>query len=68
MDLDVSEATLAALLLATARTAGFVLLAPPFNSKAIPATVKGALSVCLALVVFHQVEASWASCPRATWC
>ncbi|MCO7221729.1 flagellar biosynthetic protein FliR [Klenkia sp. PcliD-1-E] len=57
MDLDVSEATLAAMLLATARTAGFVLLAPPFNSKAIPGTVKGALSVCLALVVFHQVEA-----------
>lgn len=57
MDLDVSEATLAALLLATARTAGFVLLAPPFNSKTIPATVKGALSVCLALVVFHRVEA-----------
>jgi flagellar biosynthetic protein FliR len=57
VDLDVSEATLAALLLATARTAGFVLLAPPFNSKAIPATVKGALSICLALVVFHRVEA-----------
>ncbi|SDN59483.1 flagellar biosynthetic protein FliR [Klenkia soli] len=56
MDLDVPEATLAALLLATARTAGFVVLAPPFNSKAIPATVKGALSVALALVVFRQVE------------
>ncbi len=56
MDLQVPEATLAALLLATARTAGFVILAPPFNSKAIPAAVKGALSVALALVVFTQVR------------
>ena len=56
MDLDIPEATLAALLLATARTAGFVLLSPPFNSKAIPAAVKGALSVALALVVLTQVE------------
>lgn len=58
MDLQVPEATLAALLLATARTAGFVLVAPPFNSKAIPAPVKGALSVALALVVFNQVQAT----------
>lgn len=57
MDLDIPEATLAAMLLATARTAGFVLVAPPFNSKAIPAPVKGALSVALALVVLTQVEA-----------
>ena len=57
MDLDIPEATLAALLLATARTAGFVLVAPPFNSKAIPAPVKGAMSVALALVVLTQVEA-----------
>ena len=56
MDLDIPEATLAAMLLATARTAGFVLVAPPFNSKAIPAPVKGALSVALALVVLTQVE------------
>ena len=58
MDLQVPEATLAALLLATARTAGFVILSPPFNSRAIPAAVKGALSVALALVVFRQVEAT----------
>lgn len=57
MDLQVPEATLAALLLATARTVGFVILAPPFNSRAIPGPVKGALSVALALVVFRRVEA-----------
>lgn len=56
MDLQVPEAALASVLLATARTAGFIILAPPFNSKAIPAAVKGALAVALALVVFDQVQ------------
>ena len=47
MDLQVPEAALASVLLATARTAGFIILAPPFNSKAISAAVKGALAVAL---------------------
>jgi flagellar biosynthesis protein FliR len=37
VDLEVPAGTLAALLLGTARATGFVLLAPPFNSKSIPA-------------------------------
>ena len=37
MGLEVPAVTLVALLLGTARAAGFVLLAPPFNSRSIPA-------------------------------
>ena len=36
MDLQVEASTLAALLLATARAAGFVRLAPPFDTRGIP--------------------------------
>ena len=39
MGLEVPAVTLVALLLGTARAAGFVLLAPPFNSRSIPAPV-----------------------------
>jgi flagellar biosynthetic protein FliR len=57
MDLQVPMATLAALLLGTARAAGFVLLAPPFNSRAVPAPVKGALALALSVTVLHSVTA-----------
>jgi flagellar biosynthetic protein FliR len=55
MDLSVPAVTLAGLLLATCRAAGFVLLAPPFNSSSIPAPVKGALSLALAVSQLHRV-------------
>ena len=55
MDLQVPSATLAALLLATSRATGFVVLAPPFNSNGIPAPVKGALAMALSLVVFPHI-------------
>jgi flagellar biosynthesis protein FliR len=50
MDLEVPAVTLVALLLGTARAAGFVLLAPPFNSRSIPAPVKGALAMALSVM------------------
>ncbi|MGY1840515.1 MULTISPECIES: flagellar biosynthetic protein FliR [unclassified Modestobacter] len=56
MDLQVPSATLAALLLATVRAAGFIVLAPPFNSNGIPLAVKGALALALSLVVFPQLS------------
>jgi flagellar biosynthesis protein FliR len=56
MDFQVPEATLAALLLGTARSTGFVLLAPPFNSNAIPTPAKGALALALAVVVSHRIS------------
>src|SRR3954470_4289764 len=51
MDLSVPAVTLVALLLGTARAAGFVLLAPPFNSRTIPAPVKGAFALALSLLL-----------------
>jgi flagellar biosynthetic protein FliR len=55
MDLEVPAVTLAALLLATARAAGFVMLAPPFNTRAIPAPVKGALALALSVALVDRV-------------
>jgi flagellar biosynthesis protein FliR len=51
MGLEVPAVTLVALLLGTARAAGFVLLAPPFNSRSIPAPVKGALAMALSVLL-----------------
>jgi flagellar biosynthetic protein FliR len=55
MDLEVPAVTLAALLLATARAAGFVMLAPPFNTRTIPGPVKGALALALSVALVDRV-------------
>ena len=55
MDLEVPMVTLVALLLGTARATGFVLLAPPFNSRSIPAPVKGALALALSVLLSTQI-------------
>jgi flagellar biosynthetic protein FliR len=55
VDLSVPAVTLAALLLGTARATGFVLLAPPFNSRSIPAPVKGAFAMALAVLLSTQI-------------
>jgi flagellar biosynthetic protein FliR len=55
MDLQVPTATLVALVLGTARATGFVLFAPPFNSKAIPSPVKGAMALALAVTVYSRI-------------
>ena len=55
MDLEVPAVTLAALLLGTARAAGFVLLSPPFNARTIPGPVKGALAMALSLLLSTQI-------------
>ena len=55
MDLSVPAVTLAALLLGTARAAGFVMLAPPFSSRTIPGPVKGALAMSLSLLLSTQI-------------
>jgi flagellar biosynthesis protein FliR len=56
VDLQVPSATLAALLLAMVRASGFVIMAPPFNSTALPVAVKGALAMALAVVVFPHIS------------
>ncbi|HVI34990.1 MAG TPA: flagellar biosynthetic protein FliR [Gaiellales bacterium] len=63
MDLSVPAVTLVGLLLATARAAGFVLLAPPFNSRIIPATVKGALALALSVALLDKVTAGLPAAP-----
>jgi flagellar biosynthetic protein FliR len=55
MDLQVPTVTLVALLLGTARATGFVLLAPPFNSRSIPAPVKGALALALSVALSGRI-------------
>ena len=58
MGLQVPAVTLVALLLGTARAAGFVLLAPPFNSRSIPAPVKGAFALALSVLLSTQIAPS----------
>ncbi|MGY1820373.1 flagellar biosynthetic protein FliR [Geodermatophilus sp. SYSU D00079] len=55
MDLEVPATTLAALLLGTARAAGFVMLSPPFASRSIPAPVKGALALALSVALLSRI-------------
>jgi flagellar biosynthesis protein FliR len=57
MELSVPTVTLAALLLGTARATGFVLLAPPFASRTIPAPVKGAFALALSVLLSTQIAA-----------
>jgi flagellar biosynthetic protein FliR len=49
LQLSMAEGTLAAFLLATARTAGFVLVSPPFNTRSVPAQARVAVAIGLAL-------------------
>jgi len=58
VDLSVPAVTLAALLLGTARATGFVLLAPPFNSRSIPVPVKAAFAMALAVLLSTQIAPS----------
>jgi flagellar biosynthetic protein FliR len=58
MDLSVPAVTLAALLLGTARATGFVLLAPPFNSRTIPGPVKAAFALALSVLLSTQIAAT----------
>jgi flagellar biosynthetic protein FliR len=49
MSLQLSTATLVALLLASVRAAAWLVVCPPFSSRAIPGVVKGLLAVAIAL-------------------
>jgi flagellar biosynthetic protein FliR len=49
VDLTFAAVTLSGYLLALARTAGFVLVAPPFNTRAIPSQVRAATAFALAI-------------------
>jgi flagellar biosynthesis protein FliR len=49
MDFTVAGTLVSGYLIALARTAGFILVAPPFNTKAFPAQVRGGLAFALAI-------------------
>jgi flagellar biosynthesis protein FliR len=49
MDFTVAGTLVSGYLLALARTAGFILVAPPFNTKAFPGQVRGGLAFALAI-------------------
>jgi len=51
MNLGLAELTLSGYLLALGRTLGFILLSPPFNTRAIPGQVRSALALALAVPV-----------------
>jgi flagellar biosynthetic protein FliR len=51
VNVEVSAQLLIAFLLTVVRISAWIVVAPPFNSRAVPATVKVALSVALALPV-----------------
>lgn len=57
MDLHLPTATLLAVLLATVRASAWLAVAPPFNTRAIPGTVKVALALALALPVGPRLAA-----------
>jgi flagellar biosynthetic protein FliR len=51
LQLAIGQSTLAGFLLAVARTAGFVLVTPPFNTRSVPVQARVGLAVALALPV-----------------
>ena len=69
MDLSVPAVTLAALLLGTARATGFVLLAPPFNSRSIPGAGQGRVraGAVAAAVDPDRADPPGAAPPAASW-
>ena len=58
LQLAVGEQLLAAFVLAVARTAAFVVVTPPFNTRAIPAQARVALALGLALPLTSAVVAT----------
>jgi flagellar biosynthetic protein FliR len=55
VNLDLPATLVLALLLTSARAAAFLVLAPPFSSRAVPGTVKALLSVAISLPVLPTV-------------
>lgn len=49
LELSIAQSTLVGFLLAAARTAGFVLTAPPFNTRTLPGRAKATLAFALAI-------------------
>lgn len=59
LDLALGQSVLVGFILALSRTAGFVVTAPPFNTRAVPARVRSGVAITLALPLtsFTAVDA-----------
>lgn len=55
MNLELATGSLVALLLATVRTAAWLVVCPPFSTRAIPGAAKGAMAAALALPVVPRL-------------
>lgn len=51
LQVAIGESALAGYLLAVARTAGFVLVSPPFNTRTVPGQVRAGVALALALPI-----------------
>jgi flagellar biosynthetic protein FliR len=58
LQLAIGETTLSALLMAVARTAGFVLVTPPFNTRSVPSQARVAVAIALALPMVSALQSS----------
>lgn len=56
MDFTVSGATVAALLLSVCRAAGFVLIAPPFNTRNLPAAARAGFALALSVALVPTIR------------
>lgn len=61
MRIPLDFAWIEAVMLASVRMAAFVVIAPPFSSRAVPARVKAMLAVGLAIAVSPTVTPGWVS-------
>jgi flagellar biosynthetic protein FliR len=61
MDFPLDAAWLEAVMLASVRMAAFVVIAPPFSSRGVPARVKAVLALGLAIAVSPRVASGWES-------
>ena len=57
VQLAIGQSALAGFLLALARTAGFVLVTPPFNTRSVPAQARAGLVIALSLPVAGLLQA-----------
>ena len=58
MELTIPMSTFVAFLLATARSAAWLVISPPFSSRVIPSRIKALLAAAFALVVTPRLAAS----------
>src|ERR1700712_3146963 len=66
MSVDVPTQVLLVLLLGSARAAAWLIIAPPFSSKAVPGPIKALLSVVLALPLLGRSDLALPSLDTAS--